>query len=45
MANDLVICVRHDLREDNVCENFFVKKEVSSSKLSFVLHDTCWLMC
>lgn len=41
MAKDFVIYIHHVLREDNVCENFFAKKEVSSSKLLFVLHDTC----
>jgi len=41
MAKDLVISIHHVLREDNVCENFLAKNEVSSSKLLFVLHDTC----
>jgi hypothetical protein len=41
MAKDLVISIHHVLREDNACENLLAKKEVSSSNLLFVLHDTC----
>lgn len=39
MAKDFVIYIHHVLPEDNVCENFLAKKQVSSSKLLFVLHD------